>query len=189
MRPHFLKPVKSKIELRKEWGLQPDRYTIFLIGGGVGIGRLFSVAEAINQADLPNIQLIIVAGFNKPLEEKLKSTKFRFPVKIFGFTDRVPEIMSASDLIITKAGPGTVVEAMAKELPMILNYYMPQEKGNIDYVEKHQLGVYAREPEKIIAAIKKMMQPQEAERIKANIKRLNHPRAIYDIAEAITRLV
>jgi len=189
MRPHFLKPTKSKVELRKEWGLDPNLFTIFLIGGGVGIGRLFAVADAINRSDMQNIQLVIVAGFNKPLEDKFLQTKFRFPVKVFGFTDRVPEIMTASDLIITKAGPGTVVEAITKELPMILNYYMPQEKGNIDYVEKRQIGVYASEPEKIIQELKKMSQPQEMERLSANIKKVSHPRAIYDIAEELTRLI
>jgi 1,2-diacylglycerol 3-beta-galactosyltransferase len=189
MRPHFLKPVKSKVALRSEWGLQPDLFTIFLIGGGVGIGKLFNVVQAIEASDLKNIQLIVVAGFNKKLEEKLLQTRFRFPIKVFGFTDRVPEIMSASDLIVTKAGPGTVMEAITKELPMILNYYMPQEKGNIDYVESNDLGVYAREPKKIVQAIKKMLQASELERIKNNIRKVSHPRAIYDIAEALTKLI
>ncbi len=189
MRPHFLKPTKSKAELRKEWGLDPNLFTIFLIGGGVGIGRVYAAAEAINRSDLQNIQLVVVAGFNKPLEEKLLHTSFRFPAKIFGFTDRVPEIMSASDLIVTKAGPGTIVEAITKELPMILNYYMPQEKGNIDYVEKHQVGEYQNQPEKIVEAIRRMSQPKELERMKANIRKISHPRAIYDIAEALTRLI
>lgn len=189
MRPHFLRPVKSKTELRSDWGLKKDLFTIFLIGGGVGIGKLFNVAQAIQESDLKDIQLIVVAGFNKKLEEKLLQTKFRFPIKVFGFTDQVPEIMSASDLIITKAGPGTVVEAITKELPMILNHYMPQEKGNVDYVQRHDIGVYAKEPGKIVQAIKKMSQPSELERIKTNIRKVSHPHAIYDIADALTKLI
>jgi 1,2-diacylglycerol 3-beta-galactosyltransferase len=187
MRPSFLKPTPSKLELRKEWGLSPDLFTIFIMGGGVGIGKLQSVAEVINDSDMKDIQLVVVAGFNKALEEKLLNTKFRFPIKVFGFTDRVPEIMTASDMIVTKAGPGSIVEAMTKELPMILNYYMPQEKGNVDYVERHQLGLYAREPHKIVEAIRVIR--ADLGKYKENIKKVGNPRAIYDIADELTRLL
>ena len=189
MRPSFLKPVKSKIELRKEWGLEPARFTVFIMGGGVGIGGLYNIAKAIQDSDLQDIQMIVVAGFNKALENKLLATRFRFPIKVFGFTKQIPEIMTASDIIITKAGPGSVVEAMAKELPMILNYYMPQEKGNVDYVQNHGLGVYESEPGRIVQALKKMLSPTELERIKSNIRKVSHPRAIYDIADALTKLI
>ena len=188
MRPSFLKPTPSKLELRKEWGLSPDLFTIFIMGGGVGIGKLHSVAEVINESDLQNIQLIVVAGFNKALEAKLSSTKFRFPIKVFGFTNRVPEIMAASDMIVTKAGPGSIIEAMTKELPMVLNYYMPQEKGNIDYVERHGLGYFANKPDTILSCIRRI-RDNEAAIIRANIKKISRPHAIYDIADAITGLL
>lgn len=57
-----------------------------------------------------------------------------------GFVDNMPELMSASDAIVTKAGPGTISEALICGLPMVLNAFVPcQEEGNIPYVTENQV--------------------------------------------------
>lgn len=55
--------------------------------------------------------------------------------QIKGFVNNMPEYMFASDIMITKAGPGTISEALICGLPMILNAYIPcQEEANVPYV-------------------------------------------------------
>ena len=182
--PGFLKNYGSKEDLRKEFDLDPHTFTILLMGGGGGIMGLYRTAKALNSSDL-DIQLMVIAGFNKRLELKFQRTCFRFPIKVFGFTDRVPEIMAASDVIITKAGPGAVFEAMAKELPLIITGNIPgQEEGNVEYVKKHGLGIVAREPSKIVKAIRQM-QTIGTEEIRSNMRRIKNPAAVYEIAKLI----
>lgn len=179
--PGFLQDYGRKEDLRKRFGLDPQLFTLFLIGGGSGIGRILNIAQALNSSDL-KIQLIVVAGFNKRLETKFCRTHFRFPTKIFGFTDRIPEIMSASDAMITKAGPGAIFEAIAKELPLIITGHISgQEKGNVDYAKKNGIGIIAREPGKIVEAVREI-QAEGTKKFKSNLRRLKNPAAIYEIA-------
>jgi len=182
--PRFLQNYGSKEDLRRGFDLNPDIFTVLLMGGGAGIGRVFDIAKALNSSDLP-IQLIVVAGFNKRLELKFLKKRFRFPVKVFGYTDRIPEIMAASDVMITKAGPGAVFEAIAKELPLVITSYIPgQEEGNVDYVDKNRLGVIAQKPEKIVDAVRQM-QTKGTEELKSNMRRIRNPAAVYEIARLI----
>lgn len=67
-----------------------------------------------------------------------------------GFTDNISEWMEASDLLVTKAGPGTIAEAFVKSLPMIIYTYLPgQEEGNMQFVVDNDLGIYSTDAEVI----------------------------------------
>jgi len=182
--PRFLQDYGTKEELRKRFDLDPYTFTVLAMGGGAGLGQVFNIAKILDRSNL-NIQLIVVAGFNKSLETKLLQARFRFPVKVFGFTDMLPQIMSASDVIITKAGAGAVFEPIVKELPLIITGNIPgQEEGNVDYVEKHGIGIIARKPDKIVEAVRQM-QTEGTEKYKTNIRRIKNPSAVYDIAKLI----
>ena len=98
----------------------------------------------------PQAQLLIVSGRNKDLKQRLENTAWEIPTRIYGFVDNMPELMAAADLLITKAGPGTISEAFVAGLPIIISGYIPgQEEGNVTYVQEHSAGVYAETPEKI----------------------------------------
>ena len=182
--PKFLKNYGTKEELRKKLGLDPQLFTILLMGGGAGIGRIFNLAKILDASDL-KIQLIVVAGFNKKLETRFRQAHFRFPAKIFGFTDKIPELMDASDAIITKAGPGAVFEAIAKELPLIITGNIPgQEEANLKYVLKNEIGIVARKPEKLLQGIRQM-QSEGIEKFRSNMRRIKNPNAVYEIAKLI----
>jgi len=187
--PKFTRSVASREELREKFGLKPGLPTILLVGGGDGAGGLQKAVRAISRARLP-VQLIVVTGRNKRLYAYLQRTKvnLRVPAKIFGFVQNMPEMMHAADVIITKAGPGTICEALACNLPIILSGYVPgQEEGNIDFVVKNDVGVLALEPSELIDSLRLLIKPGSPElrrRVK-NAKRLSRPRASFDIANCI----
>ena len=53
----------------------------------------------------------------------------------------MPELMTACDMIISKAGPGTIAESFICGLPVLLNGFVPcQEEGNVPFVLKHQVS-------------------------------------------------
>ncbi|HEY6409070.1 MAG TPA: glycosyltransferase, partial [Ktedonobacteraceae bacterium] len=113
---------------------------------------------------------------------------FHVPVKVFGFVQNMPEMMRASDVIITKAGPGTINEALACGLPMILSGYVPgQEEGNVDFVLKNDVGILAHDSIELVDGLRRLVKPGSAtmRRQQENAKRLSRPQASFAIANCI----
>ncbi len=185
--PKFFKISSSRKELRRTMGIAADKFTVLFMGGGEGGGNIYEFIAELSKGSL-DIQLIVVAGRNQFLQKKLEdnSSKFNFPMKVFGFTDEIADIMGASDLIITKAGPGTIIEAVSKSLPIILTSFLPgQEEGNVEYVLAMQLGDMVKDRKKIVTAVKNIMQPETYRRHISALQKENKPEAVYDIARLI----
>lgn len=130
IRPSFWKESKSKLTTRKNLGLIQDKKTVLLMGGGDGVGGLDSIAtEVAHQLDLmkEKSQLVVICGHNKKVSDHLamKIREKNVHVVVKGFVENIDEFMSASDCLITKAGPGTIAESMIRGLPLILSSYLP----------------------------------------------------------------
>jgi 1,2-diacylglycerol 3-beta-galactosyltransferase len=187
--PRFTRPTESKQELQKKFGLEPDLPVVLLVGGGDGAGGLQDAVRAISRARLP-VQLLIITGRNRRLYAYLQRIRsnLRVPTKIFGFVQNMPEMMHAAHVIVTKAGPGTICEALACELPIVLSGYVPgQEEGNVDYVLNNGVGILARDSIELVDTLRLLLKPgsQVMQQQLANAKRLSRPRASFAIAEAI----
>lgn len=133
---------------------------------------------------------MVVTGRNKRLYTSLQRTRagLHVPVKVFGFVQNMPEFMHASDVIITKAGPGTICEALACHLPIILSGYVPgQEEGNVDFVTRNEVGMLAMDSGTLVDALRRLLMPgsPELRRFLENAARLSHPMASFDIATFI----
>ena len=135
-----------------------------LMAGGEGGGKLLSTALALARARLP-IELVVVCGRNEPLEQKLGelSAALPTPMHVLGFTDKIPEYFRAVDLLVTKAGPGTLAEANAAQLPVVVYDFVPgQERGNVDFVRHNGLGVIALQgATKVVAAVRGLISNPE----------------------------
>ena len=144
--PKFDDVTGSKASLRAALDLPADKTpVVMLMAGGEGGGKLLSTALALAKAKL-SIELVVVCGRNEPLEARLKELARSLPTKmhVLGFTDKIPEYFRAVDLLVTKAGPGTLAEANAAQLPVIVYDYVPgQERGNVDFVRRNGLGLIA----------------------------------------------
>jgi 1,2-diacylglycerol 3-beta-galactosyltransferase len=187
--PKFTKAVESKEVLQQRFGLKPGLPVILLVGGGDGAGGLQAAVRAISQARLP-VQLMVVTGRNRRLYAHLQRTrsKLHVPAKIFGFVHNMPELMHVADVLVTKAGPGTISEALACNLPVILSGYVPgQEEGNVEYVVSNDVGVLALDPGTLIDALRRVIRPgsPELRRRLMNAERIRRPSASFDIAQCI----
>jgi len=187
--PKFTRPTESKQELQRRFGLEPGIPVVLLVGGGDGAGGLQEAVRTISRAHL-SVQLLVVTGRNKRLYAYLQRTRanLHVPAKIFGFVQNMPEMMRASDVIITKAGPGTISEALACELPIILSGYVPgQEEGNVDFVIQNNVGTLAHDPIELVDTLRHLIKPGSAlmRQQLANAKRLSRPAASFDIAQCI----
>ncbi|HLY32626.1 MAG TPA: glycosyltransferase [Ktedonobacterales bacterium] len=188
--PKFATPPTTTPEERKAaLGFDPKLPVVLLVGGGDGAGGLARAADALSREQL-NAQLAIVTGRNKQLYAELLRHKEQFltPVHLFGFVNNMPDLMRAADVIVTKAGPGTLSEAMACELPIILTGAVPgQEEGNVDFVLENDIGVLATSPQRIVDALHSLLDPSNPQlgRMRENVRRLSKPRASFDIARLI----
>ena len=183
----FARGVGEKSELRRKLGLNEERPAVLIVGGGEGFGHVFDIARSIAQ-QVNQAQLIIVAGRNKSLKKKLEAVTWEIPTTIFGFVDNMPEIMGAADVMITKAGPGSISEAFVAGLPLILFDYIPgQEEGNVRYVVEHQAGVYQTNPDQIAALLGEWLRGDNPALVQMahNAARLAHPEAALTIARHI----
>lgn len=182
----YCKPLGNKRILRKKLGWPVDKPVVLFVGGGEGMGPLGKAAVAVDESGL-DVSLIVVAGRNQNLKTSLESRTWQNPTIVYGFTRDMPDFMRAADFIVTKAGPGTIAEALNAHLPIILYSKLPgQEDGNVTFVVDEGIGVWAPKPAEIVRALTRLItRPKEREVIIENCRRIARPDAALNIARAI----
>jgi 1,2-diacylglycerol 3-beta-galactosyltransferase len=187
----FATSLGDKQGLRRRLNLDPRRPCALIVGGADGIGPIYQIARAIN-AQVPNAQLIVVAGRNTNLRRKLEHAAWEIPARICGFVNNMPELMGASDLLITKAGPGTLAEAFIAGLPVVIYGFIPgQEEGNVQYVLEHDAGAFTTDPTAIAQITRNWLYPgnDEWRQVVSNAAALARPNAALIIAERLNDLL
>ncbi len=189
--PRFAQPPHDVAQLRVQLGWAPDQPVILLMGGGGGVGLIAETAFAIDEAALP-ARLVIVAGHNPRLEQRLRSYLWRGATTVYGFCRNVPDLMHAASVVLTKAGGLSISEALAASRPIILHSAIwGQETGNVSYLVEHGAGVWAGTPYTTVDLLRQWLvdQPATLERYAAAAHRLGRPQAAQDIAREVLRLV
>jgi len=176
----------DKPSLRKKFAWLVDKFTVLLVGGGDGMGPLAETAHSIDESGL-DVNLVIVAGHNVHLKNYLETLTWENSTHIYGFIDEMPDFMRASDAIVTKAGPGTIAEALAASLPIILYAKLPgQEDGNVDFVVSEGVGVWAPDQHAVVRALTRWVcRPAERARVIENCRNTARPQAARLIARAL----
>jgi len=204
------------VGLRREIGEQPEVAARLLAEGRADVERLvatlrergrpsFVLVAARGTSDhaatyakyalghvarLP-VALAIITGRNKVLRGHLERRRWGLPVRIYGFVNEMPAMMRAADILVTKAGPGTISEAFIAGLPMVLYSKMPgQEDGNVSFVVDTGAGVWAPEPEETVEALRRwLVHPAEREKAADVCRRLARPEASRQIARILAEKV
>lgn len=194
IRPAFGAKFSAKAKLRKALGMDLAKPAVLLVGGGEGMGPVEATVDGVAEHIGSGCQLVVICGRNAKLVEKLSSKQYPpgMHVLIKGFVTNMPELMSASDVIITKAGPGTISEALICGLPMVLNAYVPcQEEGNIPYVTENKVGVFESNPQRVAQLIKGWFGEKRAEleEMARRAKALSKPHALFDICRDLHTMV
>ena len=136
----FAPPTQPKSELKSALGWTPDRPAIIAMAGGEGIGSLGQIAEVLTTLDAT---IAVVTGKNAALLEKLSGSRKAKNLFPYGFISNLNELMQAADIIVTKAGPGTIVEALNSHLPLVIYSRLSgQEDGNVTFVTHNGAGVW-----------------------------------------------
>jgi UDP-N-acetylglucosamine:LPS N-acetylglucosamine transferase len=98
--------------------------------------------------------------------------------------------MQLADFFIGKPGPGSVSEALAMRLPVIVEcniWTLPQERYNADWILEREVGAVLRSFEKIDRAVAQLIEPATLARYRANAAALNN-RAVFEIPDMLERI-
>lgn len=177
---------------RRKRGFSPDLRTVLFIGGGEGFPRGEEFLREFLKSDL-NAEAVLVCGKDDQLKRRARGMAARRPKKrvhIFGFIDFVFELMNICDIIVTKGGPATLMEALILAKPLIISTYLyGQEKGNVEFVMEKRAGFYAPNPEEVVEKIRLLTENEEVwRRMRTNIKGLDIRNGTGPIAEYILSL-
>jgi 1,2-diacylglycerol 3-beta-galactosyltransferase len=183
---NFNQKKLSKEVARKKLNLNQDLPTLMVMAGGEGVGPLEEIAELFEDFEHP-VQLIMVCGKNAKLKEKLESRNWKQKVIVYGFTDKIPEIMMASDYHLAKAGPSCIFESFACGLPLLLYAFIPgQEEGNVGYVTDEGAGFWVPSGKDILTAVRRWINhPDQYTAAMNAAKKMACPNASDEIAKRI----
>lgn len=141
------KPILQN-KARSELNLQLDAFTVLMTGGGIGAGNMREWVTTLEEK-CSDKQILVITGNNKQLyNELIDQPNSSGHLHVYGFVNNMETMMSASDVIISKAGPGTIMEGITMKRPLIITEAIGiQETGNIDYTIKRRLGYYCPAPQ------------------------------------------
>jgi UDP-N-acetylglucosamine:LPS N-acetylglucosamine transferase len=158
--PKFAAYLGTRRDARERLGVANPPFTVLLTSGGVGAGNMGEVVDDLRAA-YPDLQLLVVTGKNAALRDALLQRNLGPGVHIYGFVNNMEELMAAADVVVTKAGPGTLMEALVMRRPVIVTQAVGmQERGNIDFVLNHELGAFCPTADRIVPALGELMVPE-----------------------------
>jgi UDP-N-acetylglucosamine:LPS N-acetylglucosamine transferase len=191
LRPIFYQPVRAdRQEERKRLGLDAELATGLVMFGGQGSRVMADIVRSLGNSELA-IQLIVICGKNEELAARLRGLSTRNRVFVEGFTSDIPYYMHLSDFFIGKPGPGSISEAMAMHLPVIIErnaWTLPQERYNADWVLEKGVGLVLPSFRDVEDAVHRLLEPPLWEKCRAGAAAI-HNSACFEIPDILARLL
>ncbi|HBC95189.1 MAG TPA: UDP-N-acetylglucosamine--LPS N-acetylglucosamine transferase [Clostridium sp.] len=181
-----------KEDILKGLHLSPSKFTILIMGGSLGMGKILNIYKQLNKVTA-DIQIIIITGKNKKLYSelfKIKENSLKNTI-IIGFTQHVNKYMQASNLLLTKPGGLTITEALISKIPIGLLSPIPgQEEKNAEFLLKHNLAVDLTDIEKFKKNIEDLLNSKDIlNTMSENCYKFSKPYASSDIFNLIDKLI
>ena len=212
----------TRQEVRKRFGWPADAFVCLLAGGGGGMLPMEEIVGSLCGKKYENIHVVAVAGHNDGLRKRLEALQTVFngePVcaenrndavsvhakdpsqqthnnnsrlAVLGFTDEMPQLMQAADVVITKAGGVSLAECLACGANILIYHPLPgQEQGNTAFLQK-EYGVAAvtdlRQLDEFLEGELRVPLAERLQRQEMRRQRCGHPDASGQIAGFIERL-
>ena len=171
---------------RARLGFDPRQPVGLVLFGGEGSAVMEEIARR-----LPDRQLILICGHNRKVEACLREMRRPAPMFVEGFTKEVPRYMQLADYFIGKPGPGSISEAIAMRLPVIVErnaWTLPQERYNAEWIRGNGVGLVLRNFRGIAGAVAELLEPSAYQRFCKATERLQN-RAVFEIPDILERIL
>ena len=132
-----------------------------------------------------------IAGKNVKMQAKfetlIKETDSEDTVKVLSYTNKVPELMSISDIVISKPGGLTTTESLASGLPIIVINPIPgQEEENAEFLEQNGVGIWLKKNDNIKEKLREILSSTEKiKEMKINARLLSKKNSTADICKIL----
>lgn len=184
---------KEKKSILQALNFEENKKTILFFGGGeIGIGKsnTLDIFKTLI-SEHSNLQVIAIAGKNEELKNNFEKISLEYNnannVAIFGFSDKIPELMSISDLVFTKPGGLTTTECLVSNLPMIIINPIPgQETDNADFLVKNGCAIWLQKDDDVSYILNKILNsPNKISIMKDCAKIVAKPNSTKEICEIL----
>ena len=183
----------NKKEILEELGLkQGKKRILFFAGGELGLGKGTTLEVLKTFAEhFHNIQIVAIAGRNKNIKEKfeelVENTSREDSIKVLEYTTKIPELMSISDLVVTKPGGLTTTESLASGLPIIVINPIPgQEEENAEFLEQNGVAIWIKKEDNIKEILENVLgNPEKMLEMKVKARLLAKKNSTQDICKII----
>ena len=183
-------PIDREAE-RIKHGLEAERMTGLVLFGGQGARRkMLEIDRRLSESRLP-IQLILICGKNERLVRELRAQLRGMPRLVEGFTTNVPYYMQLADFFMGKPGPGSIAEAMAMGLPVIVErnaWTLPQERYNAVWVREKEVGLVVSNFKGIVEAVTRLLEKETFTRFQCNARKM-HNQALFEIPAILSGIL
>lgn len=187
----------NKDEIINEFGLSSNKTTILFFAGGsshIARGTATKIFEVfVKSNSFSDIQIITIAGKSIELKQKydklVKENNREKTVKVLSFTDKIPQLMHISDLVITKPGGLTTTESLACNVPIIVIDPIPgQEIENAEYLVKNNVAIWLKKKDNIEIVLSDLFSnSNKINEMKNNSKLLAKKNSTKDICEIVMK--
>lgn len=185
---------KDAQQARRIYGLDPEKFTVFLNAGWIGGGNIPQIFRELVRGEL-DVQAIFLAGRNDELRREAEeiARQAKFPVKVIGYSDDIEKLMQSANVMISKLGGLTTFEALACRLPIIADATttpMPQEAGTVELIKRRGAGILLERSTDIVPTIQHLLADnEEYSRMKAATVGLAMPNSTDQIIREINALL
>jgi 1,2-diacylglycerol 3-beta-galactosyltransferase len=187
----FYAPGRDRRALREEFGIPQDAFALLVLFGGVGSPEIDPLCERL-LASSTDWHVVAISGRNPGLEARLRSRAEGAAgrLHVVGFTERVADFMAATDLILTKPGPGTLAEALHVGRPLVVAagvHTVPQERFNARFVLEKGLGLVVEDWPEFPRAVRMCLENGGAvlSRLSESVRALPPNRAVFEILDLL----
>lgn len=180
----FLAPW-DKAAARQQVGLE-DRFTCLVSLGGEGVTtRPNSLIESLRM-EPPAPQVVVICGRNTALRDELRAGQLP-GMRVEGYVDNMAAFLAASDVVVGKAGPASVYEALAVGRPVLVTGYAGlNERGVVRFLEQHSLGCFVRDATELRRELRRLRDDPNALH---SIERRCHELGLREQTEALAHRI
>ncbi|MGL6105014.1 MGDG synthase family glycosyltransferase [Romboutsia sp.] len=177
-----------------ELGLSTDKLTVLLMGGSFGAGNIKETLDELLEIDR-DFQILVITGRNESLKEKIdkkiSSIEHDKNISILGFTNKMNDILASVDVLITKPGGLTTTEALLKDVPMIVPYYIPgQEEENLDFLSNCGSALRTTKKYTLPVLLKVLIDdPSRLDALKKNVRSIRKFNSAQNISSLVVNIL
>jgi 1,2-diacylglycerol 3-beta-galactosyltransferase len=183
---------EERAALRRRLGIDEDRFTVLLTGGGEGAGGIARRAKAILRR-FDDVAVVAICGRNRRLREALDELHVEYPdrLTVNGFVDNMADWLRSADVLVSKAGPGTIAEATCCGVPLMLTSHVPgQERGNTEFVVDAGAGRHTPSVRSLLRTLGELRDdPSTVDDMALASARLGRPEAAREIVDLLAGLL